>query len=149
MGSLFSKSSDSKNENTKSKGNNNERQVTSKDKAMLDLKVSRDKLKRYQKKVSDPNYYYGFLTLSIFGYLLQLEIESQKLLEQAKILISQGKKVIEIKHVYLFKGEYFSCYSIFIFLDQDRALLMLKLKKHKEQEVSNIDGQLLNVFQMV
>lgn len=36
-----------------------------------------------------------------------------------------------------------------MFSVQDRALLVIKLKKHKEKEYSNVDGQLLNVLQMV
>lgn len=49
--------------------------VTSKDRAVLELKVARDKLKKYQKK---------------------LEKESVKLTEQAKALIRQDKKVSRV-----------------------------------------------------
>lgn len=60
MGSLFSKKSTKENSNTGSSSNNttlsNERKqkgnVNEKDKAMLDLKTSRDKLKKYRTKVS-------------------------------------------------------------------------------------------------
>ena len=76
--------------------------VTDKDRAVLDLKNARDRLKRYRKKI---------------------ETESEQLTNKAKILIKEQKK--------------------------ERALLVLKLKKHKEKEVVNIDGQLISVMEMI
>jgi hypothetical protein len=53
MGSLFSSSSNGKKGVTTSSPVNREikREVTSKDRAVLDLKIARDKLSKYQKKV--------------------------------------------------------------------------------------------------
>ncbi len=68
-------------------------------------------------------------------------MESEKLVAQAKLHISQGKKVSSyVEHFDL---------GINNPSQKDRALLLLKLKKHKEKEVSNIDGQLMNILEMV
>jgi DNA-binding FrmR family transcriptional regulator len=58
-----------------------------------------------------------------FGGVAQIETESEQLTNKAKILIKEQKK--------------------------ERALLVLKLKKHKEKEVVNIDGQLISVMEMI
>lgn len=76
--------------------------VTSKDKAILDLKNARDRLKKYKKR---------------------LESESDKLYNQAKILAKSNH--------------------------DKRALLVLKLRKHKIAAADNIDSQLISVFQMI
>eukprot|EP01040_Poterioochromonas_malhamensis_P012700 gene12700-13909_t len=112
MGSLFSsdhkKDKGSKNKGGSSNEGGNVRparkddQITDKDHAILDLKNSKDRLKKYKKK---------------------LEGESGKLTEQAKHHIRQQQK--------------------------DRALLILKLKRMKEQEVDKIDKQLLSVMEMI
>ncbi len=53
----------------------------------------------------------------------QLEVDSEKLTNQAKELIKQNQK--------------------------NRALLVLKLKRHKEKDSDNLDNQLLSVFRMI
>jgi charged multivesicular body protein 6 len=55
--------------------------------------------------------------------LLQLEGDSQKLTAEAKELIRQQKK--------------------------ERALLCLKLRKYKENELNQIDGKLLSIMEMI
>lgn len=50
-------------------------------------------------------------------------MESEQLTNKTKILIREQKK--------------------------ERALLVLKLKKHKEKEVNNIDGQLISILEMI
>ena len=77
-------------------------EITSKDRAVLDLKNARDKLRRYRG---------------------QLEKDSQKLEGQVKTLIALKQK--------------------------NRALLLLKLKKVKENEVEKLDAKLLNVYSMI
>lgn len=52
-----------------------------------------------------------------------METDSERLTEQAKSLIREQKR--------------------------ERALLVLKLKRHKEKEVNNIDGQLMSVLEMI
>ena len=125
MGSLFSSSSTKK---TPASGNNGSKKssidqssVSSKDKAILDLKNARDRLKKYKKKVWWEIYVEGsFVTLRC---LQQLETESSKLTDQAKLLISQKKK--------------------------DRALLVLKIRKYKDNQLQQLDNQLLSVTEMI
>mmetsp|Transcript_12438 Transcript_12438/g.18818 ORF Transcript_12438/g.18818 Transcript_12438/m.18818 type:complete len:230 (+) Transcript_12438:67-756(+) len=76
--------------------------ISEKDRAILDLKIVRDKLFKYQKR---------------------LGTESERLQNQAKELLASGKK--------------------------DRALLALKLRKHKIKEADSIDAKLLNVMSMI
>lgn len=107
MGSLFSAEKKKSSGTTpQSSSNNNvkrtDQEVTSKDRAVLDLKNSKDRLKKFKKK---------------------LEVESEKLTDQAKQHIRDKRR--------------------------DRALLLLKLKKMKENEVENIDKQLLTVMEMI
>lgn len=68
MGNLFGKSSPKSGPNTGSKKNT----INDKDRAILDLKIARDKLTKYQKRVN---------------------IESEKLLKQAQVLLNNGQKV--------------------------------------------------------
>ena len=77
-------------------------EITSKDRAVLDLKNARDKLRRYRG---------------------QLEKDSQKLEGQVKTLIALKQK--------------------------NRALLLLKLKKVKENELETLDAKLMNVYSMI
>jgi charged multivesicular body protein 6 len=79
-----------------------EQKPSDKDEAVLELKISRDKLKRYRKR---------------------LEIESGKLEGQARELIRRNQRA--------------------------RALLVLKLRKHKEQAVDSTDASLLSVMKMI
>ena len=58
-----------------------------------------------------------------FNILCQLELESNKLTEEARQLLRKEQR--------------------------DRALLVLKVKKFKEKEVLNIDGKLLSVHEMI
>ena len=76
--------------------------ISSTDRAVLDLKNSRDRLSRYKKK---------------------LEMDEQKLVSRAK----QAKE----------KGQ------------TKTALNLLRLRKYKLREVETVEGQLLNVLQMV
>jgi hypothetical protein len=76
--------------------------VTEKDKAVLDLKVARDKLKRYQKT---------------------LEVDTVKLNSKCKILLKAGQK--------------------------ERALIVLKVRKYKEDAYNNVDTQLLSVLHLI
>ena len=76
--------------------------VTSQDRAVLDLKNTRDRLSKYSKTLS---------------------LASDRLLLKAKALNKQGKK--------------------------DRAVMLLKLRKRKAAELSNVESQLLQVLQMV
>lgn len=76
--------------------------VTTQDRSMLDLKVARDKLKRYQK---------------------QLDIETTKLTQQAQQLVREGRK--------------------------DRALVLLKIKRYKLQQVARSDTHLFSVLQLI
>ena len=55
--------------------------------------------------------------------MTKLELDSGKLLLQAQQLIAKKQK--------------------------QRALMVLKLKKHKTEEADKIDGQLFNVLQMI
>ena len=73
-----------------------------KDKAILELKNTRDRLKKYRKK---------------------LDQETLKLNEQAVMHVQAKQK--------------------------SRALLVLKLKKHKINEADNIDKQLFSVYEMI
>lgn len=83
MGSLLtSESKDNKEKQTK----NNKSQATSKDKAVLELKVARDKLAKYQKRVC-------FVQVLIYIKLMQTESDCTKLHEQAKLFVSTGRKV--------------------------------------------------------
>lgn len=91
MGSLVSK----KRKNTKNK-------ITDQDRAVLDLKNSRDRLKRYQKR---------------------LDAECDKLQAQALAMVKEGRK--------------------------DRALLLLKVKKLKQDQATKADSQLLSVLQLM
>lgn len=111
MGSIFGKAkkenpeSDNRKQQTfqkKSGGNAVAVEITSKDRAVLDLKNARDKLRRYRG---------------------QLEKDSQKLEGQVKTLIALKQK--------------------------NRALLLLKLKKVKENELEKLDVKLLNVYSMI
>lgn len=76
--------------------------VSAADRAMLDLKVSRDKLTKYKAR---------------------LELDEAKLVERAKTAKAKG--------------------------DTKNALLLLKIRKIKLREVETVEGQLLNVLQLV
>ena len=110
MGSLFGKA---KKENPESGHRKQQTQqksatrpktveITSKDRAVLDLKNARDKLRRYRG---------------------QLEKDSQKLEGQVKTLIAMKQK--------------------------NRALLLLKMKKVKGNELEQLDTKLLSVYSMI
>ena len=58
-----------------------------------------------------------------FSYFSQLDEESTKLYDQAKALVIAEQK--------------------------QRALLVLKLRKHKEKEVEKVDAQLITVLEML
>ena len=73
--------------------------ITEKDRAILNLKTSRDKLKRYQKGLDE---------------------ESVDLRKKASSLVNQGKK--------------------------SRALLLLKIRKLKEDRAKEIDTQLYRLY---
>lgn len=100
MGSVFGKAKGNSKKNGVKGGQKTD--ITDKDRAVLELKNARDRLKKYRKK---------------------LEKDSEKLQAQAL-------QLIKLKH-------------------KDRALLVLKLKRFKEKEVSNADGQLLTVLEMI
>ncbi|CAN0173318.1 unnamed protein product [Ectocarpus sp. 6 AP-2014] len=76
--------------------------VTDQDRAVLDLKNSRDRLTRYQKK---------------------LDLECAKLQAQAAAMVKEKRK--------------------------DRALLLLKIKKLKQDQADKASSQLLSVHQMM
>ena len=76
--------------------------ITEKDRAILNLKTSRDKLRKYQRG---------------------LDVESADLREKAATLVSQGKKT--------------------------RALLLLKIRKLKEERTNEIDGQLYRLYEEI
>jgi hypothetical protein len=76
--------------------------VTDHDRAVLDLKVAKDKLKRYQ---------------------IKMRSESLRLTEQAKELVTAGRK--------------------------DRALLVLKMRRLREDEQVKAESQLMNVEQLI
>jgi hypothetical protein len=76
MGSLFGKPKSSANSGAgAAKTGSKKNAVTDKDRAILDLKIARDKLTKYQKRVN---------------------IESEKLLKQAQTLLNSGHKVSKI-----------------------------------------------------
>lgn len=103
MGQLFGKrSKPSSSESSTREEKLRSQNVSEKDKATLELKNARDRLKKYRKR---------------------LEIESQKLTEQAK------------EHIRL--------------QQRDRAMLLLKLRKHKEKAVDEINNQLISVMQQI
>ncbi|EWM21846.1 snf7 family protein [Nannochloropsis gaditana] len=77
-------------------------QITDHDRAVLDLKVAKDRLKRYQMKMHS---------------------EKMRLTEKAKELVTAGRK--------------------------DRALLVLKMRRLREDEQAKAAGQLLNVEQLI
>eukprot|EP00624_Nannochloropsis_granulata_P005892 evm.model.NODE_4194_length_22161_cov_20.701637.7 len=77
-------------------------QVTDHDRAVLDLKIAKDKLKRYQ---------------------IKMRSESIRLTEQAKELVAVGRK--------------------------DRALLVLKMRRLREDEQVKAESQLMNVEQLI
>lgn len=102
--------------------------VTAHDKAVLDLKVQRDKLKQYQKRVC------RCLCCSLFGvkkrcvshvYVCAVQmtgvVEKEK--ETARELLKSGQK--------------------------DKALLVMKKKKRQEQLLAQCEAQLDNVSQMI
>ena len=95
MGGVFSSSSTTK---TKPPGGT----ITATDRAILDLKNSRDRLNRFKKKLDD---------------------DEAKLLERAKICQKEGKK--------------------------NMALSLMKLRKHKVAEATNVENQLLTILEMV
>eukprot|EP01029_Cantina_marsupialis_P029452 TRINITY_DN780486_c0_g1_i1.p1 TRINITY_DN780486_c0_g1~~TRINITY_DN780486_c0_g1_i1.p1 ORF type:complete len:227 (-),score=103.46 TRINITY_DN780486_c0_g1_i1:183-863(-) len=95
MGIFFSKRKNKK--NVKKRGT-----VDGKDRAILDLKNARDKLKRYSKK---------------------METEKNRLQSDAKEMLRLNKK--------------------------QKALVFLKLKKYKEQMLSNADSQLFKLEEMI
>ena len=76
--------------------------VTDHDRAVLDLKIAKDKLKRYQ---------------------IKMRSESLRLTEQAKELVTAGRK--------------------------DRALLVLKMRRLREDEQVKAESQLMNVEQLI
>jgi len=77
-------------------------QVTDHDRAVLDLKIAKDKLKRYQ---------------------IKMRSESLRLTEQIKELVTAGRK--------------------------DRALLVLKMRRLREDEQVKAESQLMNVEQLI
>jgi charged multivesicular body protein 6 len=99
MGSVFGKGGNS---NNKKNEINHNADVTDKDRAILELKNARDRLKKYRKKLGK---------------------DSEKLQAQAIELIKLKQR--------------------------DRALLVLKLKRFKEKETNNADGQLISVLEMI
>jgi len=98
MGNLFGKGK--ANENTQKA--EVKPSLSPKDKAIWDLKVARDNLQKFRKR---------------------LESDSATLYERSRILVQQ-------KH-------------------NDRALLLLKLRKYKQNEVGKVDAQLFTVLQMI
>ncbi|GAB5032679.1 charged multivesicular body protein 6 [Nannochloropsis oceanica] len=76
--------------------------VTDHDRAVLDLKIAKDKLKRYQ---------------------IKMRSESIRLTEQAKELVAVGRK--------------------------DRALLVLKMRRLREDEQVKAESQLMNMEQLI
>lgn len=76
--------------------------ITAADRAVLDLKNSRDRLGRFRKK---------------------LEMDQEKLLERAKKSQKEGNKSM--------------------------AMHLMKLRKHKISEVTNVENQLLTIYEMV
>ena len=98
MGGASSKSSAT----TKKAPRGNASSISNVDRAILDLKNTRDKLKRYQAK---------------------LELDEKKLVARAKVAKEAGQT--------------------------KTALNLLRLRKYKQNEASQVEGQLLNVLQMV
>lgn len=76
--------------------------ITTADRAVLDLKNSRDRLGRFKKK---------------------LEMDQEKLLDRAKKSQKEGNKSM--------------------------AIHLMKLRKHKTSEVTNVENQLLTIYEMV
>ena len=95
MGGLFSSDG-------KKKAKKKAAALTGKDDAILDLKVARDRLKKFQKKT---------------------EGEAETYREKARALLKSGRK--------------------------KKALLALRMKKFKEAQAAKVDGELLNLEQMV
>jgi hypothetical protein len=83
MGSLFGKPSGQgkSGSSASSKGGAKKNAITEKDRAILDLKIARDKLTKYQKRI---------------------QIESEKLLKQAQLLLDSGHKVYWISFLRFF-----------------------------------------------
>jgi charged multivesicular body protein 6 len=102
MGQLFGKSSKQSPRSSTREEKIRSQNVSEKDKATLELKNARNRLKKYRKR---------------------LEIDSQKLTEQAK------------EHLRL--------------QQRDRAMLLLRLRKHKEKTVDEINNQLITVMQQI
>lgn len=102
MGALFSHHHHGHHRHGKKPAGAPKVQITDHDRAVLDLKVAKDRLKRYQSKMRG---------------------ESIRLTEQAKELVQAGKK--------------------------DRALLVLKMRRLREEEGSKAEGQLMNVEQLI
>ncbi|OQR99334.1 hydroxymethylglutaryl-CoA lyase, mitochondrial precursor [Thraustotheca clavata] len=106
MGGLLSKKKESPNDVLAARRAANvakaKNQVSDKDKAVLELKASRDRLKKYQK---------------------QLEKDSEALQNKARELIANKHK--------------------------DRALLCLKMRKFKLQQLEQADNHLMNVHTMI
>ena len=123
MGSLFGKPhKPTKTNETKTVDNRNK--VDDKDRAILELKNARDRLKKYKKKVI--NYIFKTFVFNIFKLILislQLDIETTKLQQQIIELVRSKQ--------------------------QNKAILLLKIKKHKLKAADNIDNQLLSLFQMI
>jgi charged multivesicular body protein 6 len=99
MGGVFSSGNSGSNNNSSKKPLGT---ISATDRAVLDLKNSRDKLQRYKS---------------------QLEQHETKLVARAQLAKSKG--------------------------DTKNALWLLKLRKIKLREVETVEGQLLNVMQMV
>lgn len=130
MGGLFSKEKNSKNSNSSVNQNS---KVTDKDKAVLDLKNARDRLKKYRKKVLIYRIILSitmeimsneiFNLIYFYVILYQVEKDSEQLTEQAKVFINKQQK--------------------------DRALIILKLRRLRENEVNKIDSELMSILEMI
>lgn len=101
-------------------GKDSRNRITGRDKAILEVKVQRDRLKQYQKKV--PIYCY-YIAIYLFCYYFQLSIVTQRETEIAKEHLLRGNKPL--------------------------ALLALKKRNYQTSLLESTQSQLWNLDQLV